>query len=236
MPAPKDPIKYNAWIEAKKKPHSEETKKKISESCIKNKVGFWSKGTSWNKGLQVPEETKLKISSSLKGKKCPHVSESNKNRIISDETRLKRSEIYKKLWEDENFRSRMVTLFTGENNPNWVSDRSKLVTSEKKHLDSRYKEWMLAVKKRDNWKCRINNFDCKGTLESHHILPWRSYPGLRYEINNGITLCQFHHPKKREDEKRLSINFFEILDIKLDDILEGSDLVAGEKKDSTLKV
>ena len=96
----------------------------------------------------------------------------------------------------------------GENNPKWIADRSKLVVSEKKHLDGRYREWMFSVKDRDGWKCKINNSDCKGRLESHHILNWKDYPELRYEINNGITLCHAHHPTKRAEEKRL-IPFFQ---------------------------
>lgn len=100
---------------------------------------------------------------------------------------------------------------SGENNARWVADRSKLVVSEKKHLDSKYRIWMREVKNRDGWKCRIANGDCSGRLEAHHILPWRSHPELRYQINNGITLCVFHHPRKREDEVRLSPYFQDLV-------------------------
>lgn len=47
----------------------------------------------------------------------------------------------------------------------------------------------------------------KGRLEAHHILRWVDFPKLRYEVNNGITLCHYHHPRKRVDEKS-SINTF----------------------------
>ena len=82
--------------------------------------------------------------------------------------------------------------------------KAKLKKSEKKHLDSQYKEWMLAVKRRDNWKCKIADINCKGRLESHHILNWINYPELRYAINNGITLCHAHHPRGRKREAKLS--------------------------------
>ena len=88
-----------------------------------------------------------------------------------------------------------------------------MVKNEKKHLDCQYREWMLAVKNRDNWKCKINNNDCSGRLESHHILNWKDYPELRYEINNGITLCHAHHPRKRAEEKRLSPYFKELVSV-----------------------
>lgn len=100
---------------------------------------------------------------------------------------------------------------SGANNPRWLEDRSKLKTDEKKHLDSKYRIWMREVKNRDGWKCKISNGDCSGRLEAHHILSWRSYPELRYQINNGITLCVFHHPRKREEEARLSPYFQELV-------------------------
>jgi hypothetical protein len=99
----------------------------------------------------------------------------------------------------------------GSNNPNWVSDRSRLVKSEKKHLDTRYKIWMNGVKNRDGWKCKISNIDCNGKLESHHILDWKNYPELRYEINNGITLCHAHHPRGRKMEAKLSPYFQQLV-------------------------
>lgn len=56
---------------------------------------------------------------------------------------------------------------------------------------------------RDRWKCKIDNEDCLGKLEAHHILRWKDYPELRYEIKNGISLCHYHHPRKIAEEKEL---------------------------------
>ena len=69
--------------------------------------------------------------------------------------------------------------------------------------DPQYKIFRMNVLKRDNFKCKIGNKDCIGRIEAHHILIWSEYPELRYEINNGITLCHAHHPKKRAEEKQL---------------------------------
>jgi|SRR5579872_2654036 len=99
----------------------------------------------------------------------------------------------------------------GENNPRWVKDRTKLKISYLEDYNKEYQEWMFAVKNRDNWKCKINNIDCKGQLEAHHILPKRDYPELRYEVNNGITLCHFHHPRKHKEESRLSSYFKQLI-------------------------
>ena len=95
----------------------------------------------------------------------------------------------------------------GSKNPNWKGGLENRKKKDERN-DSMYIEWVRKIKKRDNWGCRINNKDCVGYCIVHHILPWSEYPELRYEINNGITLCQAHHPRKRAEEKRL-IPFFQ---------------------------
>ena len=47
-------------------------------------------------------------------------------------------------------------------------------------------------------------------VEVHHILSFTDFPELKYEINNGITLCHAHHPRKRVEEK-ISIPVFQEL-------------------------
>ncbi len=69
--------------------------------------------------------------------------------------------------------------------------------------DPAYLAWSSAVRKRDQGVCRLMNDNCSGYKVVHHILPWRDYPEERYNINNGITLCQYHHPRKKDDERRL---------------------------------
>jgi hypothetical protein len=96
----------------------------------------------------------------------------------------------------------------------WIADRTQLKKSseESKYRNSpAHKDWSKNVKNRDGWKCKISNGDCSGRLEAHHILGWKSHPELRYQTNNGITLCHAHHPRKREDETRLSPYFQELV-------------------------
>ena len=100
---------------------------------------------------------------------------------------------------------------TGNKSGHWIKDRTKLKTGRTQAYDGRYIEWMKQVKNRDKWKCRISNEDCSGRLEAHHILPWSQSPELRYEVNNGISLCHYHHPRKREEEKRLIPVFQEMV-------------------------
>lgn len=97
--------------------------------------------------------------------------------------------------------------FTGENNPKWIKDRSKVKVGDRSLNDPLQKGWRKAVKDRDGWKCQIANMNCCGKLEAHHILPWSKFPELRYQINNGITLCHAHHPRKMDDVVKLSPYF-----------------------------
>lgn len=96
-------------------------------------------------------------------------------------------------------KGKKLPWLTGDKNPNWKGGKEFWKISDKKHLSSKYMDWMKSVKNRDGWKCKIGNNDCGGRLEAHHILPWRDYPELRYDINNGISLCHYHHPKKYQE-------------------------------------
>lgn len=103
-------------------------------------------------------------------------------------------------------------LRTGPKNSNWIHDRSKISNQSGRNCYEDLR-WKKSVYKRDLYQCRIGNKDCKGRIEAHHILSWRDYPELRYQINNGITLCHAHHPIKRSEEKRLSPYFQELVSV-----------------------
>lgn len=64
--------------------------------------------------------------------------------------------------------------------------------TEQRELDQMWKE---KVKKRDNYICQVCGKDLSKTpknCHAHHILP-RQLKGLRWDVNNGITLCYSHH-------------------------------------------
>ena len=75
--------------------------------------------------------------------------------------------------------------FRGMNNPNWKGGVT--TENEKARKSSEYKEWRINVFKRDNFTCRV----CLkgGYVQANHIYPFRSHKELRYDVNNGITLC-----------------------------------------------
>jgi len=118
------------------------------------------------------------------------------NVLIAIDSRKNNPEIRKKWIE----RMKEVTL--GSKNHKWIEDRSKLTNQDGRN-SYQYLAWSKSVLARDGYRCKINDGNCDGRLEVHHILSWKDYTELHYKINNGITLCHAHHPRKRAEEKRL---------------------------------
>lgn len=131
----------------------------------------------WNKGIKLSSEQAYRCGNAMRGKK--HRLETL---IIMKERALRK-----------------------EKHPLWIKDRNELKRSGQSNKDRRssaYVLWRKDVLERDKWKCRIIDGNCEGKIEVHHILSYTEYPKLRYEINNGITLCKKHHPR----EKKIAIN------------------------------
>lgn len=75
--------------------------------------------------------------------------------------------------------------------------KQKRLIREKTYLQNRKNgyRWLLhlwskLVKERDIFKCKICESICD---DSHHIFAKSKYPGLEFNINNGISLCIKHH-------------------------------------------
>jgi Pyruvate/2-oxoacid:ferredoxin oxidoreductase delta subunit len=63
-----------------------------------------------------------------------------------------------------------------------------------------YRKWRLAVFTRDCFTCQICTvYLGGGNLEAHHLKSYADYPELRYDVDNGITLCHYHHQYEVHD-------------------------------------
>ena len=78
----------------------------------------------------------------------------------------------------------------GKNNPAWKGGTTPERTRIWHSIEMRL--WREAVFTRDNYTCQ----KCEqhgGTLRPHHIFNFATYLDLRFDITNGITLCDKCH-------------------------------------------
>lgn len=108
-------------------------------------------------------------------------------------------------------KGRRFPEWSGENHPNWIKNRL-LVKQRDRRNNPLNKIWRRAVWERDGFRCQIADKECEGRIEAHHILRWKDFPDLRFDINNGITLCHRHHPRKKDEEDRMIPLFRNIID------------------------
>src|SRR3990167_8148218 len=151
-----------------------------------NKGGYKIKDTSRMKGHGHPSWIKGKHHSEATIKKLSLAKMGNKNPAKRLDVRLKMSLSRKGIRKTLEQRKEMSLRQKGEKHWNWKG--GKCIASKKRYFDLDYKLWREAIFERDNYSCR----KCKtsGYLTAHHIKSWKNYPELRYEIDNGVTLCE----------------------------------------------
>ncbi len=85
----------------------------------------------------------------------------------------------------------------GERNHFWKGGVTE--QNENERVKFRYKHWRQTVMRRDNWTCqRCEARNKRGlgktvVLHVDHIKSFADYPKLRYELDNGRTLCMGCH-------------------------------------------
>jgi len=88
----------------------------------------------------------------------------------------------------------------GENNPMWCGG-----DSDRERRNSAYKVWRIEVFTRDDFTCQCCGYkNGNGTkrkdLNAHHIVKWIDSIELRYEVENGKTLCVPCHINEHTDK------------------------------------
>lgn len=166
--------------------HTDATKKKISENSAKYWLGKKRPPLSPEHNAKL--HAKSKGNQYAKGMKFPN---RKKAPPKSEATREKHS------------------LYRGEKAGHWKGGITK--ANHIGRTGIKYTKWRNEVLDRDVHKCRIADENCSKRVIAHHILGFKSFPELRYAVNNGIALCDFHHPATRKDEERLSPYFKELV-------------------------
>jgi hypothetical protein len=178
---------------------TEQTKKK-SESLVK---AHKRKGKTWYKERYISWQTGKKVYLNTGRTWFKKGDKINLGRKHSEETKINNSEAQKITYQ--NGRVNWMKGKCGELHPGYKGENCK---KQQKRHDSAYSNWVARIKRRDKNICQLKDENCSGYNIVHHIRGWTKYPELRYETNNGIILCRFHHPIKRKDE----IKFIPIFD------------------------
>ena len=71
--------------------------------------------------------------------------------------------------------------------------KEETAEAKKARQSTAYKNWQKAVFDRDGYECQMCG--SKDDLQAHHKLDFIEFPSLRYELQNGITLCRTCHNK-----------------------------------------
>lgn len=82
---------------------------------------------------------------------------------------------------------------------------------KRNYEDPIYKDWRQKVCKRDRHKCQMPGCGYKKFLQAHHIRRWSSASILRFDIDNGITLCKSCHKEVTGHEQQYEYLFSEIV-------------------------
>lgn len=80
----------------------------------------------------------------------------------------------------------------GDKNPNY---NPNLTDAERDGARRNYdaSKWREAVFSRDGYVCRCCGYDKGGILEAHHVVPYSKDRAIRWDVDNGITMCKKCH-------------------------------------------
>ncbi len=82
--------------------------------------------------------------------------------------------------------------FSGENSPRWRADLSPREREMRRDYNAQA-SWRVLVFERDDYTCQKCGDDSGGNLTAHHIEPHYRAKALRWELSNGVTLCDECH-------------------------------------------
>jgi len=85
---------------------------------------------------------------------------------------------------------RVTEKVRGERHGRWKGGVSSLRDRDMSSLH--YRRWRQGVFERDGYTCQICG-QWGRSLNAHHIQNYSEYPGDRYDIDNGVTLCSECH-------------------------------------------
>jgi 5-methylcytosine-specific restriction endonuclease McrA len=195
-----------------------EERQRRSERAKASGVGKWMIGRSPNSGFiehvrsrkgktyeeiygeeraqQEKESRKLGNQQAKAGKRPPHLM-----KLQEEIAEKRRGKTYKEIY-GEGVAKEEADKRKAAQRKRWEEIPKKADQRPKHNGDYHYVEWRKTVFERDDYTCQ----HCQqrgGALQAHHIRSWSKYPDLRYEVENGVTLCIACH-KIANHEQRLA--------------------------------
>lgn len=152
--------------------------------------------TPWNKGKSPNKKTREKMSVAAKKRKPSFLGKKHTKETKEKISNSKKGQVspWKNKTPNKKAREKMRIAKLGIRGPehwNWKG------TATERHLAmgrSEYIEWRSMVFERDKYTCQ--KCGAKGVyLQAHHKKSWANYPNLRYNLSNGVTLCEPCHAK-----------------------------------------
>ena len=135
-------------------------------------------------GRKLSKEHIEKMRKFRKGKPFPNPPTLEQHKSLKWRTNISKGLLGRKLSEEH------IKTISGKNNHFWKGGITPL--NKKIRNSSLFKEWREKVFKKDNYTCWICQ-EKGGKLHPHHLKKFSEYPKSRFDINNGITLCEFCH-------------------------------------------
>lgn len=162
---------------------SEEAREKISNAKL-GKLNPRYGVPAWNKGKKMSDDTKQKVRVA------------RAKQVITLDHRLAISDGLKRAYVNG------TRTDIKEKKKFWKGG----ILAENRRIRNSFEMrlWRESVFQRDNWtcqKCHVRG----GKLEAHHIKPFAVFPELRFDLNNGITLCKSCHRKDESTGKRFDL-------------------------------
>jgi len=110
----------------------------------------------------------------------------------SDEHKRRNSECKKKLYSEQGHHRTGYKYPTPQDHPSYNPDLSDADRADRRG-NREYKQWSYDVKMAGNFACQVCGDDKGGNLVSHHIEAHNSNVELRYNVSNGVCLCDTCH-------------------------------------------
>lgn len=80
----------------------------------------------------------------------------------------------------------------GSTHHSWKSWLTDAIRERRARKNLSYKEWRIGVYSRDNYQCQICGKKSRN-LHAHHLMGFHQNVDLRYDISNGVTVCEKCH-------------------------------------------